>query len=144
MEGNGGNTQMDSSALIVTASVMGHPQSVVLDQGAQMVLRGGKLACPQGRVIAERAPDWWQSPRGRHDRIVVQGEVKLRFEAPFYQFDMQELFDEVAIVGGTLWNQSRELVAFYDPATDRWRDADNQQWTAIHMVTKNSAEAPKV
>ena len=129
---------MDKSALLISASMWGKEQTIVLDRAPHMVLNGRKLACPSGRVFAERSPDTWQSQRGWHGRIVIQGEVMLRFEAPAYQFDMDERFDEVSLVGDTLWNHDQQLIAFYDAATGRWRDADSQQWTAIHIVARTA------
>lgn len=128
--------------LVVAASVWGKGSSVILEHAKLVVLSGKKLSCPEGRVIVERAPDTWQSARGWHRKVIIRGESKLRYEAPAYRFDSADVYQEVLLCGGVLWSHARELLAFFDPATERWRDADNQQWSAIHIVG-NRAAAPE-
>lgn len=133
--------------LTVMASIEGHDHAEMLDQTPSVTLNGKRLTGPDGTVIAERMPDTWQSQHGRHARILILGEVKVRFEAPAYQYDAEQRFKEVEIVGGTLWSCARELIAFYDAATDRWRDADNQQWIAIRFgasVAANHSASPQL
>lgn len=124
----------EQSDLVVAASVWGKGSSVILEHAKLVVLSGTKLSCPEGRVIVERRPDTWQSARGWHRKVIIRGESKLRYEAPAYRFDSADVYQEVLLCGGVLWSHARELLAFFDPNTERWRDADNQQWSAIHIV----------
>lgn len=124
---------MQLNVLMVTAANWDQARHEVLEYVSAIELRGKKLLA-DGQVLAERIADNWQSRLGWHGRLSVAGDLRLSFEAPAYQYLWERPLPKVELVGGTLWSSDRELLAFYDANTDRWRDADNQQWAALHFT----------